>query len=978
MANSPQRLHTDQWTRVLALLTVSTLIPVAVGSVARIAPFVQPTHAFAPGRPWAYGVIFAVASSAWALGSARLSLARQIAVVSVVLIAIGLIAHVAALPLPLDALAASRMANVDAMRPGYGISPSMGLLYGALSVSVWLSASPRLSDRRAITIATLSAIVCTLASVLWIAQLARVLDTATAREWFQAPVQALGGALLLGLAIARRTATVDRLALAPPTWSPALVGTAVGAVVIVLWAALEARETTQLRARARIASDAVQRSIDRQFQSIDAAIRRLTLFTASAPPAQEQFGATVTRLVKETPGLQRLMLLSPSGDARREVPRDGYTVRSVDLRIAATALIAPLLPVTARDSAFAAQSTTVMALSDTRWGIAILQPVNSRLDGPSVVVALIDERELVSEFVADTSAGFVLRAFVADSQVAGVPRTDVPPVMTSMLQFGTRVISLTLTPQASALPSSLPDLVLVLGLAVAALLSLTLWLARKTYEQASVVGMTRMQRAIERATDGVWELDVLEGRAHRSDALLRHLGFDPAQVNGEAAAWQSLIHPDDVELVAEALDAHVSGRAEAFECEYRVRAQNGEWHTIVERGRVVERTLDGRPRRVLGISADTSERARADAAREESERRFRAMFDTAYQLQLLLDLDGSILEANRAAAELAGETPDALQGKIFSALAWWPADELTRTRVQERVARARAATSSRFEVALRGANDRLAIVDFSLKPILDQDGHVVQVLAEGRDLTERKRAEESLREIGALTTMGQLAARVAHEINNPLAGIQNAFLLVRGAISPEHPHFRFVGAIEREIARIAAVTRQLYETYRPDQAMASSSSVILAISDAVIFLEQVNRARQLRIVTDVAGAPSLVPIPDALLRQALYNLVQNALDATPAGGTITVSAQQEGEWCVIRVSDEGPGVPVALQQRIFEPFFSTKDRSVKTGGMGIGLSLVRQSVLAVGGQISVHNRETAGTTFEVRFPMTPIDTGVLR
>jgi signal transduction histidine kinase len=154
--------------------------------------------------------------------------------------------------------------------------------------------------------------------------------------------------------------------------------------------------------------------------------------------------------------------------------------------------------------------------------------------------------------------------------------------------------------------------------------------------------------------------------------------------------------------------------------------------------------------------------------------------------------------------------------------------------------------------------------------------------------------------------------------------------------------------------------------------------VILAVTDAVSFLEQVNRIRQVQIVTDLSAAPSLVPVPDALLRQTLYNLVQNAFDASPANGTIRVSAAVELDHCVIRVSDEGPGVPIALRERIFDPFFSTKDRTVKTGGMGIGLSLVRQSVLAVGGTITVHDRPEGGTEFEVRLPMTPLHTGALQ
>jgi PAS domain S-box-containing protein len=362
----------------------------------------------------------------------------------------------------------------------------------------------------------------------------------------------------------------------------------------------------------------------------------------------------------------------------------------------------------------------------------------------------------------------------------------------------------------------------------------------------------------------------------------------------------------------------------------------------------------------------------------EEGQRFRAVFDTAFQVQLLLDLDGTVLEANRAAGELADQTPEQLLGVSFWRARWWADEPQTGERVQERFERARSGDTQRFEVELSQGRDRSVTMDFSLKPLLDASQRVTRVIAEGRDLTIRKRAEESLREISALTTMGQLAARVAHEINNPLAGIQNAFLLVRGAIPEDHPHYRFVGAIEREIARIAAVTRQLYETYRPDHLMAKQSSVILAVSDAVSFLEQVNRGRQVHIVADMSKAPSLVPVPDALLRQTLYNLVQNAVDVSPAGGTVTVHAVQDGDSCVLRVSDEGPGIPPAIRERIFDPFFSTKDRTMKTGGMGIGLALVRQSVLAVGGQITVHDRPTGGTEFEVRLPMTPLDTGALR
>jgi two-component system, sporulation sensor kinase C len=246
---------------------------------------------------------------------------------------------------------------------------------------------------------------------------------------------------------------------------------------------------------------------------------------------------------------------------------------------------------------------------------------------------------------------------------------------------------------------------------------------------------------------------------------------------------------------------------------------------------------------------------------------------------------------------------------------------------------------------------------------------VRQILVEGRDITEVKRAQDAIREMDTLSTMGRVAARVAHEINNPLAGIQNSFLLIKDAVPATHPYHPYVGAIEREIGRIAAVTRQLYETYRPESEDGKGeASVSLVISDAVRMLEQVNRASQVTIAVDTAAAPGVVPIPGALLRQAVYNLVQNAVEASPPGETVQVRAWRDGDDFWFSVRDRGPGVPVGLREWIFEPFVSTKG-SVQTSGMGLGLSLVRKSVHALGGRIEIHDPEGGGAEFRIYFPL---------
>lgn len=974
----PPLTSDPRFTRGLAVAAIALTVPSLLGWMFGIPWLVQPFDTFAPARLGGTVMIVTGALGMITKLSGHRALARRLAIGCGAAALIALAVAWEHARLPMDALARARIGDTSPLRD---IPVSAALLFLLYSVALYLLASQSQSERRRTVTGALAAVLVASAGVLLLAQLAGMLGPDGFWGAARAPLHSLLASLLLGTAVLQRNVAHEVRTKAPPRWAPVLAGASTLLLVLVLWQALVNRELAQTRARAAIAADALDRAAQRQFLTVDRALGRTAVFLSGGRRIDDAAWTTsFPRLIDETAGLVAMVWLDSTGTVLRSVP-DGPLLPVIHAQLLdfmarryhdGQALPPGSPPSTIRHA---------IALHNAPWGLALMYPITTPTSlasaGRTVLVGIVDEAGLIKDFTADTRGGFAVAVSRGDSLITG-RLASATPAYTAPLKLGARQLLISVSQTTGTSRSTLPELVLLLGFSVAVLLSVTMWQQRAMWAQASSEGRERMQLAIERATDGVWELEIPRGAMHRSPALMRYLGIDPTVLAGGFTAWSALIHPDDSEAYARALDAHVHGRAEAFECEYRLRAGDGSWHALVDRGRVVERLADGSPVRVLGISADVTERALADASREESERRFRAMFDTANQVQLLLDYDGGILEANRAAGELAATTADALQGVRFWQAPWWADDALTSERVQDRFVKARAGDTNRFEVELERPGERLASIDFSLKPIFDHENRVVQVLVEGRDLTMRKRAEESLREIGALTTMGQLAARVAHEINNPLAGIQNAFLLIRGAIPGDHPHYRFVGAIEREIARIAAVTRQLYETYRPDQSMIAQSSVILAVTDAVSFLEQVNRVRQVKIVTDLSRAPSLVPVPDALLRQTMYNLVQNAFDASPPNGTITVTAIVEQDECVLRVTDEGPGVPDALRQRIFDPFFSTKDRTVKTSGMGIGLSLVRQSVQAVGGSIVVHDRLQGGTEFEVRLPMTPLDTGVLR
>lgn len=519
---------------------------------------------------------------------------------------------------------------------------------------------------------------------------------------------------------------------------------------------------------------------------------------------------------------------------------------------------------------------------------------------------------------------------------------------------------------------ALPTLALVLGLGVSGLVYLSLHLLRSNWEQAQRMAHANLSRALETATDGVWEYDGPSQTMQRSEQQLRHLGYPPAAVNGVSGAWLSLIHEADQQRVVEyERELRLSTRDEC-ELTYRIRASDGSYHTIIDRGRVVERMANGEPRSTIGISADVTERIAADRARRDSERRFRAIFDSALQGQVLLDARGTCLEVNCTALSIVGGHRDDVLRASLVAGPWFTGLPEAQQTVELYLERALGGEAVRFEAETHLIDGRIGLLECSMAPLACDAGRVEQVLCEMRDVTERRRSEEALREIGALTTIGRLSARVAHEINNPLAGIQNAFLLLGDAVPLDHPHRRFLQSIDREIQRIASVTRSLYETYRHDSSPDAAGSMSLAVHDAVTFLDQVNRSRGIRITTDLRRAPQLVPVPDALLRQTLYNLVQNAVEASPSGGEVAIVVTTEGDSCVITVRDEGARIPDHLRERIFQPMSDVRSSVTRTGSMGIGLSLVRQSVKALGGTVTLLDSADHGATFEVRLPMTSI------
>jgi two-component system sporulation sensor kinase C len=264
----------------------------------------------------------------------------------------------------------------------------------------------------------------------------------------------------------------------------------------------------------------------------------------------------------------------------------------------------------------------------------------------------------------------------------------------------------------------------------------------------------------------------------------------------------------------------------------------------------------------------------------------------------------------------------------------------------------------RAEDALKESREQIARYSRGLERMVEARTARIREL-------ERQRMESE-----KLVATGRMAAKIAHEINNPLAGIKNSFLLVKDIVEKEHPHYAYVDRIESEIDRIAVVVRRMFDLYSPDRKEPREVAIGEVLGDVVVLLESSCRQREIKIEASVPAAPVIAVLPVGYVNQMLFNVVSNAIDASPPGGTVSVSLTADDDTATVEVADQGRGIPEEIADRIFEPFFTTKDGG-DTSGLGLGLSITKTMVEASGGSITYESRPSEGTVFTITLPLRP-------
>ena len=266
------------------------------------------------------------------------------------------------------------------------------------------------------------------------------------------------------------------------------------------------------------------------------------------------------------------------------------------------------------------------------------------------------------------------------------------------------------------------------------------------------------------------------------------------------------------------------------------------------------------------------------------------------------------------------------------------------------------------EIRNKAKDGHLYWVDTTIVPFLDARGKPYQYIAIRADITERKLAAEQLLQQAALARVGQMAAVVAHEVRNPLAGIKGAMQILMSRRGPEDRELPVMGDIVGRIDALSDLINDLMMFARPRAPRLAPVALRPLLQDAVAMVRRDPTAESVEIT--VSGDEVSATADTEMIRATVLNLLLNSAQAMAGRGRIHIALLHQHDSIAIQIRDTGPGIPDELRAQVFEPFFTTKAR-----GGGLGLPIARRTAELHGGALTLEPGESGGTVATLTLPI---------
>ncbi len=450
-----------------------------------------------------------------------------------------------------------------------------------------------------------------------------------------------------------------------------------------------------------------------------------------------------------------------------------------------------------------------------------------------------------------------------------------------------------------------------------------------------------------------------------SEGCLELTGYKPSDLVGnKRVAYNSLIHPDDQPLVREQVQKALEVR-EPFRVVYRIQTAAGEEKWVWEQGQGVF-SKNGELIALEGFITNITERSKAEEALKESEARIRAILETAVDGIITINATGIIESVNSAVEKLFGYTENEVIGKNVDVLMPSPYREDHDTYLANylKTGEKKIIGIGREVVAQRKDGItfpiRLSVSEFFLGDKRMFTGII-------HDISEEKALQQQILHSERLAIIGKMAAKVAHEVRNPLSSISLNAEMLDEEIQDQNSNKEaksLLKAMIREIDRVTLLTDEYLQFSRLPESLPIKANLNLLIKEMLELLAEEFKQKNIKLTSKGLNADLQVPFDRAQIRRVLLNIIRNAIESMPNRGTLKVWTEQNLETVIIGIQDSGQGIPEDKVNEIFNPFFTTKDF-----GTGLGLAISQQIINEHKGQIYCESKIGQGTTFRIELPL---------